>query len=114
MGTDDAHIGPKLPFRSLLGQSSLSLASVPQLVSGNPQLISGLPQTPRKQGDKSGEKRSHQPIVNVEKFSDMPYRDKSDMIAGIILLLGIFALFTKLLIGRDKKYESNNKHRSDN
>ena len=52
--------------------------------------------------------------MNVEKFSDMPYRDKSDMIAGIILLLGIFALFTKLLIGRDKKYESNNKHRSDN
>jgi hypothetical protein len=90
-----------------------SLASEPQSVGGNPQLDGGLPQTPRKQGDKSGEERGQQPIVNIKKFSDMPYRNKSDVIAGAILLIGIFALVANLLVGRDKKYKPDNEGRAD-
>ncbi len=99
---------------NILGQFDLALASIPEFVSGKPQLVSGLPQTPRKQSNESREERSYQPIVPVEKFGDLPYRDKRHFIAGALLLLGFVALLITLITGGDKKKESNDKRRSDN
>jgi uncharacterized membrane protein (GlpM family) len=51
--------------------------------------------------------------VNIKKFSDMPYRDKSNVIAGALLLVGLFALLANWAVSRDKKDESNDKGRAD-
>jgi hypothetical protein len=99
---------------SLARQFDLALASVPKFVGGSLQLIGGLPQTPRKQGDESRKERGYKPIVNVKKFGELSYRDKSDFVAGALLLLGVVALLITLITGRDEKNESNNKHRTDN
>jgi hypothetical protein len=97
-----------------LEQSELFVASVPQLVRGSPQLVGGLPQTPSEQGHESGKKGSQYPVVNVNEFSRMSYREKSDFVAGALLLLGIIALLITIVTGGNEKNESDKKHRPDN
>ncbi len=108
------NIGPQLALGGLFSQKPLLFTGVPQAIGGKPQLNGRLPETPRKQGYETGEKRGQQPVVNVKKFSNLPYRDKSDFVAGALLMLGIIALFITLITGGNEKDESNNKHRPDN
>jgi len=110
----DEDVSPQLPLRRIFGKDALLFASVPQPISGNPQLVGGLPKTPGKQGNESSENGGYKPIVNVKKFGELSYRDKSDFVAGALLLLGMVALLITLITGGDKKNESSKKHRPDN
>jgi len=107
------HVGGLLG-RRFFDEFELLVASVPEPIGGNPQFVGGLPEPPRKQGDESGKKSSQYPVVNVNEFSRMSYSEKSDFVAGALLLLGIIALLITMITSGDEKNESNNKHRPDN